>query len=69
MYSILQMCFVCQALALDPQAGGYLRTDFTVEQGLPDDEVNAIAQTPNGFLWVGTGADCRFDERTSPRFL
>jgi len=59
---ILQMWLVWQAAALDPQAGSYLRTDFTVEQGLPDDEVNAIAQTPNGFLWVGTdGGLARFD--------
>jgi ligand-binding sensor domain-containing protein len=59
---ILQMWFVWQALALDPQASSYLRTDYTVEQGLPDDEVNAIAQTPNGFLWVGTdGGLARFD--------
>jgi|SRR5215470_19400812 len=59
---ILQMCFVWQALALDPQASSYLRADFTVEQGLPDDKVNAIAQTPNGFLWVGTdGGLARFD--------
>jgi len=59
---ILQMWFVLQVPALDPQATSYLRTDFTVEQGLPDDEVNAIAQTPNGFLWVGTdGGLARFD--------
>jgi ligand-binding sensor domain-containing protein len=45
---------VSQALALDPQASSYLRADFTVEEGLPDDTVNAIAQTRNGFLWVGT---------------
>lgn len=59
---ILQMWFVWQSRALDPQASSYLRTDFTVEQGLPDDEVNAITQTPNGFLWVGTdGGLARFD--------
>src|ERR1700678_286618 len=59
---ILQMWFVCQALALDPQASSYLRTDFTVEEGLPDNEVNAITQTANGFLWVGTdGGLARFD--------
>jgi ligand-binding sensor domain-containing protein len=59
---ILQMWFVCQAVGLNPQASSYLRTYFTVEQGLPDDEVNAIAQTPNGFLWVGTdGGLARFD--------
>ena len=36
--------------------------DFTVEEGLPDNEVNAITQTRNGFLWVGTdGGLARFD--------
>jgi signal transduction histidine kinase/ligand-binding sensor domain-containing protein len=59
---ILQLWFVGQALALDPQASSYLRADFTVEDGLPDNEVNAIAQTRNGFLWVGTdGGLARFD--------
>jgi signal transduction histidine kinase/ligand-binding sensor domain-containing protein len=59
---ILQMWLVGQALALDPQARSYLRTDFTVEEGLPDNEVNAITQTRNGFLWVGTdGGLARFD--------
>jgi signal transduction histidine kinase/ligand-binding sensor domain-containing protein len=59
---ILQMWLVGQALALDPQASSYLRRDFTVEEGLPDNEVNAITQTRNGFLWVGTdGGLARFD--------
>jgi ligand-binding sensor domain-containing protein len=59
---ILQIWCVCQGMALARQAGRYLRTDFTVEQGLPDDEVNAITQTPNGLLWVGTdGGLARFD--------
>jgi ligand-binding sensor domain-containing protein len=35
-------------------ADDYVRTDFTVEDGLPDSVVNAIAQTANGLLWVGT---------------
>jgi signal transduction histidine kinase/ligand-binding sensor domain-containing protein len=59
---ILQTWFVWQALALDPQASSYLRADFTMEEGLPDNEVNAIVQTRNGFLWVGTdGGLARFD--------
>jgi ligand-binding sensor domain-containing protein/signal transduction histidine kinase len=59
---ILQMWLVGQALALDPQASSYLRRDFTLEEGLPDNEVNAITQTRNGFLWVGTdGGLARFD--------
>jgi ligand-binding sensor domain-containing protein/signal transduction histidine kinase len=32
----------------------YVRTDFTIEDGLPDNTVNAIIQTDNGLLWVGT---------------
>jgi ligand-binding sensor domain-containing protein len=59
---ILQMWLVWQALALDPQASNYLRTDLTVEEGLPDHEVNTIVQTRNGFLWVGAdGGLARFD--------
>jgi signal transduction histidine kinase/ligand-binding sensor domain-containing protein len=61
---ILQMGLVGQALALDPRqpASSYLRTNFTVEDGLPDNQVNAIAQTRNGFLWLGTDSGlARFD--------
>jgi signal transduction histidine kinase/ligand-binding sensor domain-containing protein len=32
----------------------YIRTDFTVEDGLPDNVVDAIVETQNGMLWVGT---------------
>jgi ligand-binding sensor domain-containing protein len=52
------------ANALDPHIsqGGYLRRVFTVEDGLPDNQVNALIQSPNGFLWVGTDAGlARFD--------
>lgn len=61
---VVQTLFVCHGLALDPHqpADSYLRTDFTIEDGLPDNKVNAILQTPNGFLWVGTdGGLARFD--------
>src|ERR1700730_17623436 len=53
-------------LALDPTqpAGSYIRTAFTVEDGLPSNVVNAIVQTRNGFLWIGTDAGLdRFDGR------
>ena len=32
----------------------YIRADFTLEDGLPNNIVNAIVQTRNGLLWVGT---------------
>ncbi|MGA7524166.1 MAG: two-component regulator propeller domain-containing protein [Acidobacteriaceae bacterium] len=43
-----------QNLHPPPLADDYIRTDFTVEDGLPDNVVNAIVQTRNGLLWVGT---------------
>ncbi len=42
------------ALGSSPIADDYIRTNFTVEDGLPDNVVNAIVQTANGLLWVGT---------------
>src|SRR5580704_7114486 len=43
-------------LALDPRqpASSYLRKDFTIEDGLPDNKVNAVVQTRNGLIWVAT---------------
>src|SRR4029077_11540811 len=52
--------------ALDPDqpATRYLRTTFTVEDGLSSNVVNAILQTRDGFLWIGTDAGLnRFDGR------
>lgn len=45
-------------------ASGFIRTDFTVENGLPDNVINAIVQTNNGLLWVATQAGlATFDGR------
>jgi len=42
----------------------YLRRDWGAEQGLSGGHVNAITQTPDGYLWVGTDRDLlRFDGR------
>ncbi len=32
----------------------YLVETWQTEQGLPDNFINAIAQTPDGYLWIGT---------------
>jgi ligand-binding sensor domain-containing protein/signal transduction histidine kinase len=43
----------------------YTHTDFTVDDGLPDNVVNAITQTQNGLLWIGSGDHlASFDGRT-----
>ncbi len=63
-YLLLFLVAANPGSALDPQQspGGYLRRVFTVEDGLPDNQVNALVQSPNGFLWVGTDAGlARFD--------
>ena len=42
----------------------YIRTDFTVEDGLPDNVVDAVVETRNGMLWVGTQSGlANFDGR------
>ena len=50
------------ALAPQQSPNNYLRRVFTVEDGLPDNQVNALTESPNGFLWIGTDAGlARFD--------
>lgn len=40
----------------------YLVTRWTTENGLPQNSVTSLAQTPDGYLWVGTfGGLARFD--------
>ena len=38
-----------------PVMPSYVRTDFTVDDGLPDNVVSAITQTQNGLLWMASG--------------
>ncbi len=46
-------------------ASQYIRTDFTVDDQLPDNTVNTITETENGLLWVGTTSGlASFDGRT-----
>ena len=52
------------ALALDPRKSltQYSRTIWTQESGLPQDTIRAIAQTKDGYLWLGTDEGlARFD--------
>jgi signal transduction histidine kinase/ligand-binding sensor domain-containing protein len=57
--------YVCAVVAEEPQItkGGetagssttnYRITRWTTEQGLPQNRVTAITQTPDGYLWLGT---------------
>jgi signal transduction histidine kinase/ligand-binding sensor domain-containing protein len=68
--AIASTIFASCALALDTSQppSSYVRKNFTVEDGLPGAAVQAIVETKNGFLWVGTnGGLARFDgERFEP---
>lgn len=45
-----------------PGARSFRQTVWTVEQGLPDNTVQALLQTRDGYLWIGTaGGLVRFD--------
>jgi ligand-binding sensor domain-containing protein/signal transduction histidine kinase len=52
------------AYALDPgrTVSQYLRDQWTTEKGFPGGPVSALAQTPDGYLWIGAEAGLvRFD--------
>lgn len=55
------------AQALDPSqpVSSYIRTHFTSDDGLPNNVVNQIVQSQDGFLWLklGSGNLVRFDGR------
>ncbi|MEO6228347.1 MAG: two-component regulator propeller domain-containing protein, partial [Thermomonas sp.] len=42
------------AAAQDKPLSAYFRETWTTRQGLPHNQVNAIAQSPDGYLWLGT---------------
>ena len=42
------------ARAESPALAEYAHDTWTTRQGLPHNQVNAIAQTPDGYLWFGT---------------
>jgi ligand-binding sensor domain-containing protein len=56
--------FCVRAFALDPSldVSQYAHTAWKIRDGFAKDQINAIAQTPDGYLWLGTGFGLlRFD--------
>ena len=41
-------------LSAGPATPGWLNRAWQVDDGLPDNQVNGVVQTPDGYLWVGT---------------
>jgi len=64
LYAIAWMCLISHALGLDPNRGlfQYVRENWNTDAKFPGGAVNAIAQTSDGYLWVGTDKGLfRFD--------
>jgi signal transduction histidine kinase/ligand-binding sensor domain-containing protein len=68
LFSALVLRLLCMAVLLAPGgraagvADGYLTDVWTADDGLPDSSVTDIAQTPDGYLWIGTyNGLARFD--------
>lgn len=60
----LLIALASTALALEPATAlsGYSRQSWVMENGLPQNTVQALAQTSDGFLWIGTEVGLvRFD--------
>src|SRR5271163_606273 len=58
------VCFAVSASALDParSVSQYLHDSWGTEGGLPDGSITAVAQTSDGYLWIGTDKGLfRFD--------
>jgi PAS domain S-box-containing protein len=60
----MMACLLSEAHALDPhrQFSQYVREKWSAANGLPGGAVHAIAQSPDGYLWIGTDKGLvRFD--------
>src|SRR5277367_204755 len=62
--TVIAVSFVSVAHAVDPNrtVSQYIRDRWSTENGFPGGQVNAFAQTPDGYLWIGTAKGLfRFD--------
>jgi len=64
MAGVAAVCFAISASAIDPNRAvrQYLHDYWGTERGFPGGAISAIAQTPDGYLWIGTDKGLvRFD--------
>lgn len=80
LFALLFLFSAADLSALDPakKSHQYSHTAWTTRDGLPHDSVRALAETVDGYLWIGTNAglarfDGRrfrlFDRRNTPAFV
>jgi ligand-binding sensor domain-containing protein len=61
--ALLLVCGMAGAAQYAPSTDDYVMQVWNTDSGLPDSSVTSIAQTPDGYLWIGTlhGGLVRFD--------
>ena len=62
--ALAALCLTNRVLAIDPHRtfSQYIRDQWSAGHGFPGGKVNAFAQTPDGYLWIGTAEGLfRFD--------
>ena len=60
--ALLMPVSVCFALSPDQRFHQYIMDSWSIEQGLPQITVQALAQDGQGYIWAGTQAGlARFD--------
>ena len=53
-----------------PSFGSYVITNFTADNGLPQNTVDVVKQTSDGYLWIGVHFGSRgFGHRTTMGFI
>ena len=76
------MCWAAQLFGAptesSPFMGDYVIEQWDSRQGLANSSIRALAQSPEGYLWIGTAGGLfrfdglqftRFDRRNTPGFL
>ena len=67
---VISLAFVLASRAAENGNGDYLIDVWTRERGLPNSSVTAIAQTRDGYLWIGTyNGLARFDGERCVNFF
>ena len=54
LFAFLSLAAGIASAARGKPVNAYFRETWTTREGLPHNQVNAIAQTPDGYLWFGT---------------
>src|SRR5687767_5945747 len=63
------MWLLCDVASAQPEGDSWFARSWRTDDGLPDNAVHSVAQTPDGYIWVTTdGGMARFDGANFKKF-